>query len=64
VRGSARRSVSQTAGTTERERQVLTLVGRGMSNAETAEQLHVSAATVKTYMGRLLAKLGLATGSS
>ena len=49
--------VRQIAGITERERQVLTLVGRGMSNAEIAEHLSVSVATVKTYVSRLLAKL-------
>jgi DNA-binding NarL/FixJ family response regulator len=50
--------VRQIAGITERERQVLTLVGRGMSNAEIAQHLYVSVATVKTYVGRLIAKLG------
>ena len=42
---------------TEREREVLALVARGMSNAELAEQLYMSAATAKTHVGRLLAKL-------
>ncbi|MFJ8045392.1 response regulator [Kitasatospora sp. NPDC096147] len=44
-------------GITEREREVLTLVGRGLSNAEISEQLVISPATTKTYLSRLLAKL-------
>ncbi|WP_433464811.1 response regulator [Spirillospora sp. CA-128828] len=44
-------------GVTEREREVLTLIGKGLSNGEMAEHLSLSLATVKTYVGRLLAKL-------
>jgi DNA-binding NarL/FixJ family response regulator len=44
----------------DREREVLQLLGSGGSNAELAQQLYVSEATVKTYVSRLLAKLGLA----
>jgi DNA-binding NarL/FixJ family response regulator len=45
-------------GITEREREVLTLVGRGMSNGEIAAQLCVSMATAKAHVAHLLTKLG------
>ena len=44
----------------DREREVLRLVGRGDANATIAKELFVSEATVKTYVSRLLAKLELA----
>jgi DNA-binding NarL/FixJ family response regulator len=45
------------AGVTDRERQVLELIGRGLSNTEIARHLTLSLATVKTHVGRLLTKL-------
>ena len=47
-------------GLSEREREVLVLLGSGESNAELGKRLFVSEATVKTYVSRLLTKLNLA----
>jgi DNA-binding NarL/FixJ family response regulator len=44
---------------TPRELEVLQLMARGMSNAELAEHLVLSEATIKTHVARILAKLGL-----
>jgi DNA-binding NarL/FixJ family response regulator len=43
---------------TEREREILVAIGRGWNNAEIAERLIVSESTVKTHVGRVLAKIG------
>ncbi|WP_026931394.1 response regulator [Glycomyces tenuis] len=43
---------------TEREREVLTAIGRGWNNTEIAERFHLAESTVKTHVGRILAKVG------
>ncbi|MGW6393779.1 response regulator [Streptomyces sp. NPDC055103] len=43
---------------TEREREILTVVGQGWTNTEIAERLHLAESTVKTHIGRILAKTG------
>ena len=54
---SARARRRSLEGLTEREVEVLTLVGRGMTNAEIAGRLYISVGTAKTHVARLLAKL-------
>ena len=44
---------------TDREREVFTLIARGMSNAEIAASLHLGETTVKTHVTRILSKLGV-----
>jgi DNA-binding NarL/FixJ family response regulator len=57
--GPAPRSgVDRLAGLTEREREVLQQLGRGLTNDEIARELYLSPATARTYVSRLLAKLG------
>jgi DNA-binding NarL/FixJ family response regulator len=53
------RAPGELADLTEREREVLRMVGKGMSNAEIAGSLVISEATVKTHLNRTMTKLGL-----
>ncbi|MFG3052140.1 response regulator [Kitasatospora sp. NPDC048239] len=54
---TAQRPPRSVEGITEREREVLTLVGRGRSNSEIADELVISVATAKSHVARLFTKL-------
>ncbi|GAA4912297.1 response regulator [Streptomyces coeruleoprunus] len=46
------------AALTDREREILTVIGQGWTNTEIAERFHLAESTVKTHVGRILAKTG------
>jgi DNA-binding NarL/FixJ family response regulator len=54
---SAVPAIDQTAALTEREHDVFLAIGQGLTNSEIAERLFLSESTVKTHVGRVLAKL-------
>jgi len=56
---SAKTTDAHLATLTPREHEVLLELAKGSSNAEAAQHLYISEATVKTYVGRVLSKLGL-----
>ncbi|MER6333726.1 response regulator [Streptomyces sp. NPDC014983] len=56
--GSARADDPRVEGLTEREREILVAIGRGWTNGEIADRLVLSESTVKTHVGRVLAKTG------
>jgi DNA-binding NarL/FixJ family response regulator len=49
---------SRLATLTDREREILTVIGMGWTNTEIATRLHLAESTVKTHVGRVLAKTG------
>ncbi|MDN3028827.1 response regulator transcription factor [Streptomyces sp. S.PB5] len=49
---------SRLAPLTDREREILTVIGKGWTNTEIATRLHLAESTVKTHVGRILAKTG------
>ncbi|MCM2423830.1 response regulator transcription factor [Streptomyces sp. RKAG293] len=53
-----KRSPRPVEGITEREREVLTLIGLGRTNSEIADDLFITVATAKSHVSRLMAKLG------
>ncbi|MEV7079552.1 response regulator transcription factor [Streptomyces sp. NPDC093516] len=55
---TAPRQDPRLASLTDREREILTVIGQGWTNTEIATRLHLAESTVKTHVGRILAKTG------
>ncbi len=56
---SGRKVDSELAGLTDQERQILTLIGQGMTNRQIGDHMHLAEKTIKNYVSGLLAKLGM-----
>ncbi len=61
---AAERRAGHLDGLTERERDVLELISRGLSNAAICDELHLSVKTVEPVVGSIFAKLGLHADSA
>ena len=57
-RGTRAEDDDKLSGLTEREREILVAIAHGWTNPEIAGRLHLSESTVKTHVGRVLAKIG------
>ncbi|NUR98386.1 MAG: response regulator transcription factor [Kribbellaceae bacterium] len=57
-RGTRAEDDARLRGLTEREREILIAIAHGWTNPEIAARLHLSESTVKTHVGRVLAKIG------
>jgi DNA-binding NarL/FixJ family response regulator len=57
--GHEEREESMLAGLTQREREILVLIGEGMTNRQIGKRLYLSEKTIKNHISRLLAKLGV-----
>ena len=54
-----RRGRTRSLGLTQREREILELIGEGLTNRQIGERLFLAEKTVKNYVSNLLAKLGM-----
>jgi DNA-binding NarL/FixJ family response regulator len=61
LRADSDETASEGSGLTPREREVLALLATGLSNAEIAERLFISASTAKVHVQHILKKLGVKT---
>ena len=59
LRAGDKHEVDRLEGLTQREREILDLIGEGLTNRQIGERLHLAEKTVKNYVSNLLAKLGM-----